>query len=122
MERLRRCWEGLDKARLTLASDRLLNGEQMARLVTIMGDCEREAAPFSVIVTEVRAALLRLTRCEMKGEYLDFLETQYRSRGLSNPRKIATLVVIEEATNALKRALAATMEQMQRTGVRSGAA
>jgi hypothetical protein len=122
MERLIRCWEGLDKVRLMLSADRLLEKELMRQAVALMSECERDAAPFARIVAEVRAAQLRAIRCEVGGEYLEFLEAQYRSRGLSNPRKIAILVVLEEATNALKRAIAATMEQMRRSGAKSGAA
>jgi hypothetical protein len=122
MERLIRCWEGLDKVRLMMSVDKPIERDSMRQAVTIMADCERDAAPFTRIVTEVRAAQLKAIRCEIGSEYLEFLETQYRSRGLSNPRKIAILVVLEEATNALKRAIAATMEQMRRSGTKSGAA
>lgn len=114
MDDLTRCRERLEKIRLMLSSDKLLSEEQMPRAVGLLAECEREAAGHGNVLLELRAAHLKLSRCEQKGEFLDFLEAQYRSRGLSTPRKIATLVVLEEATNALKRAMAATMEEMRR--------
>jgi hypothetical protein len=115
MDPLKECREGLEKVRLMLAADRLLTHEQMDLAVAIIRDCERQASGHGNVLMELRAAQLKVPRCQLKGEFLDFLEAQYRSRGLSNPRKIATLVVMEEATNALKRAVAATMEQMRRS-------
>lgn len=115
MDSLKYCREGLEKVRLMLATDRLLTQEQMEQALALIAECERVAAGFGKVLLEIRAAHLKVTRCELKGEFLDFLETQYRARGLSTPRKIATLVVLEEATNALKRATAATMEQMRRS-------
>jgi hypothetical protein len=111
---LTHCREGLEKIRLVLAADRLLSQEQMQEAMALLTGCERDAACHGNVLLELRAAHQKLTRCEVKGEYLDFLEAQYRARGLSNPRKIAALVVLEEATNALKRATAATMEEMRR--------
>jgi hypothetical protein len=122
MEGLIRCWESLDKVRLMLSADRLLAHEQMERAIAMMVECEEHVAAFANVLSELRAAQMKVTRCELKGEYLDFLESQYRSRGLSNPRNIAMMVVLEEATNALKRAVAATMEQMRRTSAESDVA
>lgn len=115
MNGLKACREGLEEVRRVLAADKLLAHEPMERVVALMSECEREAAAYSSIVLEVRAAQMKVRRCEVKGEFLDFLEAQYRARGLSTPRKIATLVVLEDAMNALKRAMAATTEQMRRT-------
>jgi hypothetical protein len=115
MNNLTRCREGLESIRGMLASDNLLTQEQMQRALAIMGECQREVAGYANVLCELRAAHQKVTRCEVKGEFLDFLEAQYRARGLSTPRKIATLVVLEEATNALKRATAATLEQMRQS-------
>jgi hypothetical protein len=114
MDKLTRCWEGLEKMRSLLATDKLLTAEQMQQAATLFAACERDASGYSHVLLELRAAHLKVTRCEVTGEYLDFLEAQYRARGLSAPRKIAAMVVLEEATNALKRAVAATMEEMRR--------
>lgn len=115
MNELKSCREGLEEVRRLLAADKLLTHDQMERVVALMDECERGAAAYSNIVLEVRAAQMKVRRCEVKGEFLDFLEAQYRARGLSTPRKIATLVVLEDAMNSLKRASAATTEQMRRT-------
>jgi hypothetical protein len=114
MNKLTRCREGLEKMRAMLAGDDLLTQHQMQQALSLMTECEREVAGYPGVLCELRAAHQKLTRCEVKSEFLDFLETQYRARGLSSPRKIATLVVLEEATNSLKRAIALTMEQMRR--------
>ena len=114
MDSLKYCREGLEKVRQLLAPDKLLTQEQMEQALALIADCERLASGYGNVLLELRAAHLKVTRCELKGEFLDFLEAQYRARGLSTPRKIAILVVLEEATNALKRASAATMEQLRR--------
>jgi hypothetical protein len=114
MHKLTHCCEGLEKMRIMLAADKLLTQQQMQQADSLMTECESEVATYPRVLSELRAAHQKLTRCEVKGEFLDFLEAQYRARGLSSPRKIATLVVIEEATNGLKRAIAVTMEQMRR--------
>jgi hypothetical protein len=114
MDKLTRCREGLEKIRLLLATDQLLTADQMQQAATLFASCERDASGYSHVLLELRTAHLKVTRCAVMGEYLDFLEAQYRARGLSTPRKIAALVVFEEATNALKRAMAATMEEMRR--------
>jgi hypothetical protein len=114
MDKLTRCREGLEKIRMLLAADQLLTAEQLQHAAAQFAACERDASGYSHVLLELRAAHLKVTRCELSNEYLDFLEAQYRARGLSAPRKIAALVVFEEATNALKRATAATMEEMRR--------
>jgi hypothetical protein len=114
MDKLTRCREGLEKIRLMLATDKLLTAEQMQQAVTLLATCERDTSGHAHVLLELRAAHLKVTRCEVTGEYMDFLEAQYRARGLSTPRKIAALVVLEDATNALKRAMAATMEELRR--------
>lgn len=114
MDGLISCREGLDEVRRMLTIHRLLAKEQMERAVTLMLECERYAAEHGHVVLELRAAQLKVKRCEVAGEFLGFLEMQYRSRGLSNPMRIATLVVLEDAVNALKRAMVATMEEMRR--------
>jgi hypothetical protein len=114
MDKLTRCREGLEKIRLMLTTEKLLTAEQMQQTVALLANCERDGSDHPHVVLELRSAHLKVTRCDVTGEYMDFLEAQYRARGLSAPRKIATLVVIEEATNALKRAMAATMEEMRR--------
>ena len=97
-----------------LATDKLLTADQMQQTGTLFAACERDASGSPHVLIELHAAHPKVTRCEVTGEYLDFLEAQYRARGLSAPRKIAAMVVLEEATNALKRAVAATMEEMRR--------
>lgn len=114
MEGLICCREGLDEVRRMLTTDKLLLHTEMEHVVSLMMNCERAAAEHNNVVLELRSAQLKVKRCEVKGEFLEFLEMQYRSRGLSNPRKIAALVVLEDAVNALKRAMVATMEQMRR--------
>lgn len=116
MDRLERCCESIDKVRTMLASDRLLTQEQMQEAVALIAACEQEASAFSNVLAELRATRLRVARCEVKSEFIDFLEAQYRSRGLSSPRKIAALVVLDDATNALKRASVIASEEMRRTG------
>jgi hypothetical protein len=87
----------------------------MQEVLMLLAECQRDVAGHAPVLTELRSAQQKVIRCETKGEFLDFLEAQYRARGLSSPRKIAALVVLEEATNALKRATAVTMEQMRRS-------
>jgi hypothetical protein len=99
---------------MLLAPDQLLSADQMQQAAALFAVCQRDAAGHSHVLLELQSAHLKVTRCEVNNEYLDFLEAQYRARGLSAPRKIAALVVFEEATNAMKRATAATMEEMRR--------
>lgn len=110
------CRERLEGIRKTLILDKLMTRDQMESSVATMSECEREAAAYSHVVLEIRAAQMKVRRCEVKGEFLAFLEAQYRARGLTSPRKIATLVVIEDAANALKRAMTAALEEMRRSG------
>lgn len=115
MNMLTLCREGIEKVRLLLAADKLLNRDEMEQALAVLKDCENQASGHGSVLMELRTAHLKVTRCDVKGEFVDFLEAQYRGRGLSSPRKIATLVVLEEATNALKRASAASMEQLRRS-------
>lgn len=98
-----------------LATDALLTQDQMEHAAALMVKCEREAAACGDVLLEVRTAHRKVTRCALNGEFLEFLVTQYRARGLSNPRKIAKLVVLDEASNALKRAMTAALEEMRRS-------
>lgn len=88
-----------------LAADRLLTGGQMDQAVALLASSEQDAAEFADVVTEVRNAHRKVIRCQVDGEFLEFLVQQYRLRGLTTPHKIATLVLLEDATNALKRAM-----------------